>query len=289
MISSSARAACFASISMRSTAFPTRSRTWEEVKTLNLYMMGEPFVNRHLPDFIKIAKDKRIADRIIVTSNGSLLKEDIARRVIEAKLDYLRISIYGGEPGSHARKTQSKVPLDRVWSNVRKFRELRDAMDGLTHIYVKMIDLGDARENQAFLDRFAPVADEAKIEPAMNWNDPDEGMLAQVDRDAMLGTAHFRHKKTVCPFPFYTLVVHSDLRVSVCCVDWAKQAVVGDAATQTLAEIWRGAPLREFQLEHLRGRKAQLEACRSCTYLHTAPDNLDGLTAEEYAARLADA
>jgi MoaA/NifB/PqqE/SkfB family radical SAM enzyme len=256
------------------------------VKTLNLYMMGEPFVNRNMPDFIRIAREKKIAGRIVVTSNASLLNEAVARRVIDAGLDYLRVSVYGGAPEAQARRTQSKIPLDRVWRNVRAFRDMRDALAGRTHVYVKMIDSGDAVENRAFLDLFGPVADEVVVEPAMNWNDPAEGVLAQTDRDAMLASTHFRNRKTVCAFPFYTLVVHSDLRVSVCCVDWAKEAVVGDLSKETLSDVWRGDALRAFQMAHLEGRRGALDACRNCTYLYTAPDNLDDLSPAEYAKRL---
>ena len=55
------------------------------IKTLNFYMMGEPLVNRDVPQFIEIARRKQIAERIIVTSNGSLLVEETARRIIEAR------------------------------------------------------------------------------------------------------------------------------------------------------------------------------------------------------------
>ena len=55
------------------------------IKTLNFYMMGEPLVNRDVPQFIEIARQKQIAERIIVTSNGSLLVEETARRIIEAE------------------------------------------------------------------------------------------------------------------------------------------------------------------------------------------------------------
>jgi hypothetical protein len=214
-----------------------------------------------------------------------LLKEDIARRAIEAGLDYLRLSIYGGNAEAHARKTQSKIPYDRIVANVARFRALRDELRAHTFIYVKMIDPGAAAENREFLERFTPIADEAVVEPAMNWNDPEEGNLAQKDRAALLDHAHFRHKKSVCPYPFYTLIVHSDLRVSVCCVDWAKEAVVGDLKPQTLAEVWRGDALRAFRLAHLEGRASEISACKNCTYMYTAPDNLDGLTPQEFLAR----
>ena len=148
-----------------------------------------------------------------------------------------------------------------------------------------MNDSGDPAENAEFLEKFGPIVDEAVIEPVMNWNNPSEGNLAQVDSDTLLRGPNFQNRKTVCPQPFYTLVVHSDLRVSVCCVDWAKEAVVGDLKTETLMEVWRGAALRDFQLAHLEGRKSELAACKNCTFLHQMPDNLDDLSPEEYRAR----
>jgi len=255
------------------------------VKSLNLYMMGEPFVNRALPDFIRIARRKDIAERISITTNATLLKEDISRQTIEAGLDYLRVSIYGGDSDSYARKTQGKIGLDRVVENVTRFRRLRDEMGGRTFVYVKMIDSGSAEENQRFLALFEGIGDEVTIEPAMNWNDPDEGDLAQAPRDERLKTDYFSARKQVCPFPFYTLVVHSDLRVSVCCVDWAKETIVGDLKTETLADVWRGDALRAFQIMQIERRAGEHKACKNCTFLYTAPDNLDDLTLDEFLRR----
>jgi radical SAM protein with 4Fe4S-binding SPASM domain len=255
------------------------------VKTLNFYMMGEPLVNRDLPAFVEIAQRKKIADRVILTTNASLLSEETSRRLLDARLDYLRVSVYGGTAQTYASRTQSKVPLDRVARNVSKFQELRNETGARCFTYAKMIDSGDPVENAAFLETFGPIVDEAAIEPVMNWNDPDEGNLAQIDSAALLQGSYFQNRKTVCPQPFYTLVVHADLRVSTCCVDWAKQAVVGDLKTQTLEQVWNGQELRDFHLAHLERRKSELPACKNCTYLHTMPDSLEDLGAEEYRAR----
>jgi cyclic pyranopterin phosphate synthase len=43
------------------------------LRTLNFYMMGEPFVHKSLPAFVRYAKDVHAAQRVIVTSNGTLL------------------------------------------------------------------------------------------------------------------------------------------------------------------------------------------------------------------------
>ncbi|MCW2283768.1 MoaA/NifB/PqqE/SkfB family radical SAM enzyme [Rhodoblastus acidophilus] len=257
------------------------------IKSLNLYMLGEPFVNRELPEFVRIARRKDIAERITITSNGTLLKEDVSRRILAAGLDYLRVSIYGGTPESYARTTQGKIALDRVVENVARFRQWRDEMGAATFVYVKMIDSGSPEENSQFLSTFRDIGDEVTIEPAMNWNDPDEGDLSLISRQQRLDSSFFSQRKQVCPFPFYSLVVHSDLRVSVCCVDWAKEAVVGDLRARTLAEIWRGEPLREFQMMQLERRAGSHPACKNCTYLHTSPDNLDDLDPEVYRRRRA--
>jgi MoaA/NifB/PqqE/SkfB family radical SAM enzyme len=256
------------------------------LKVLHFYMMGEPFVNKALPDFIAAAKERQIADRISVTTNATLLDAKTIDRILDSRLDYLRVSIYGATQESFAQRTASPFKLARIVSNIAALRSRRDerGLDG-PFLYVKMIDTGVTEENALFLDTFRPIADEVAIEPVMNWNDPEEGNLAQVSRDVMLANPYFRHVKRTCAFPFYTLVIHSDLRVSVCCVDWAKQAVVGDLKTETLADIWRGERLHDFRLTHLRGERRALAACAQCTYLYTAPDNLDTLTPETYLAR----
>ena len=258
------------------------------LKTLNFYMLGEPYANRDLSTFVTMAKERDVADRIIVTTNATLLNEDAARQTIASGLDYLRVSIYGSTQDRHEAVTGSKIKLDRIVENVRRLRHLRDAMGAAKpHIYVKMIDCGDALENQRFLSLFEPIADVVAIEPVMNWN------LSEVSDDlsgagaGLTESAYFSLKKKACPFPFYNLVVNADLRVTVCCVDWEKATTVGSLRDQSLAEIWRGQPLREFQLKHLRGERETIKACRSCTFLHTAPDQIDDLEAGLFFDRVA--
>jgi MoaA/NifB/PqqE/SkfB family radical SAM enzyme len=260
------------------------------LKVLNFYMMGEPLVNRALPEMIQRAVELGVSERTALTTNATLLDSRVASRLVASGLDYLRVSIYGGTEEASTRRTGSRIKLSRIVDNVRAFRDLRNNEGrNSPFIYVKMIDSGSLDENAAFLETFSPLADEARIEPVMNWNDPEEGNLAQRDRSELLSHDYFRHKKNACTFPFYTLVIHSDLRVSVCCVDWAKEAVVGDLKRESLRSIWFGQALKEFRLTHLRGERQTLAACRNCTYLYTTPDNIDGLVPDLYEARCREA
>ena len=58
-------------------------------------MMKEPFINKQLLSFVSDAKEKDLSDKVIITSNGSLINPYIHKELIASGLDYLRISIYG--------------------------------------------------------------------------------------------------------------------------------------------------------------------------------------------------
>ena len=141
-----------------------------------------------------------MADRIIVTTNATPIDAAMARRTIESGLDDVRVSIYGTSDDRLKQVTGSKIPLQRIVENLTRLKSLRDERGSASpHIYVKMIDANDWEDNRRFLDLFGPISDQAAIEPAMNWNMSED----EADRSGLRGDLDaFRHRKTVCPFPF---------------------------------------------------------------------------------------
>lgn len=250
------------------------------VSTINFYMMGEPFANKELLSFVSYARKKSLASRLIVTTNGSLIREPMYQDICESGLDYLRVSIYGSKESEHRNTTKSKIPLSRIKENIMGLKYYRDINNySSPFIYIKMIERNFS-ENNEFLDYFSSAGDEVMLEPVMNWNDPEEGILSGMEADSLLRTDYFRNKKKICPFPFYTLVIHSDLKVSVCCVDWNKKLVVGDLNTQNILDIWNGDKLRDIWTKHLTLKRSELDGCRDCTFIHTAPDNIDSVPSD---------
>jgi len=257
------------------------------IKTINFYMMGEPFINPHLTDYLRSLKEKRLVEKLIVTSNGSLLNSGRYQSIIDSGLDYLRVSIYGANDPEQQLNSQSSIPLSKIRSNILGLKKFRDSISASKpYIYVKMIDSLSLDLNAEFLDLFFGVGDETVVEPRMNWDSPDGHNLSGLEESDLLQTDYFRHKKKACPFPFYTLIIHSDLTVGVCCVDWSKAINIGNLRDNTLRHIWSGDLLRELQIKHLSGRKNEIEACRSCSFLHTAPDNIDSISADVFEARI---
>jgi radical SAM protein with 4Fe4S-binding SPASM domain len=247
------------------------------LKVMNMHMMGEPFANKNLEQMFKMAKQADIADKVICTTNGTLLRENRWQTVCESGLDYLRVSIYGCTQKAHEERTQSSVPLKTVIDNVRGLKTCRDSHGFTTpFICVKYVSSSPC-EDHMFRLMFADAGDETHVEALHNWHDPEEKNLAGIPTEELLSQPNFAKKKEVCPFPFYTLIIHADLQVGVCCVDWSKKTIVGNLRTQTLFDIWHGQKLRDFRLMHIRRRRSENEACSNCTYLHTLTDNVDSV------------
>ena len=68
----------------------------------NFYLFftgGEPFLNKNLPKIIKYAQKKGIVCH--VNSNAFLINKDLAKKIIDSKLDSISISLDGAKPSTH--------------------------------------------------------------------------------------------------------------------------------------------------------------------------------------------
>ena len=101
------------------------------IRSLKLYFEGEPLLNPDLPLMVSMAREAGIADRIEVTSNGSLLNARRATELIEAGLDYLQISVYSVNDSGHREIAGvNKFTPRQIMENVRgvvRLRNLRGA------------------------------------------------------------------------------------------------------------------------------------------------------------------
>jgi radical SAM protein with 4Fe4S-binding SPASM domain len=251
-----------------------------QLKTIRFYGEGEPLLDKELPRSIRVAHEMGVVERSEVTCNGSALTEPVGRALIESGLTYLRISIYGLTEERQRYITQSKVSAERIYQNVKAFRELRDSLGSKKpFLYVKIIDSGDPEDRRLLTERYGPIADETAVEPAIDWNSYDGRDLLQF---ATPGSLAPRSRKRVCPYPFYSLVVKANGDVVACCADWNKATAVGSIHDESFTTIWNGDRLRDFRRMHLEGRRHENPSCASCWLPETLPDDLDGIPPEQF-------
>lgn len=244
--------------------------TWEgeKIKVIRIIGFGEPLINKDTSEMVKYLKQLDVADRIEITSNGSLLSSEISRRLIDVQLDYLRISIYAASQDQHELITRSKITLDTILQNVAKLRRLRDEHKrNKPFIYVKMLDSFDEMENRRFIDQYKDIADEVSLEKPHHWLSNAYTVLDSSE-------------KAVCPQPFKMLSIRCNGDVIVCDPDWKNNTKVGNALVEPLKNIWNGKAMHEFWKMQLEKRRWENESCRHCTFLTNhdyVMDDLDGI------------
>ncbi len=253
------------------------------LRVMRFHMLGEALLHKRAPAMMAHAVRMGVADRTELTTNGSAITDSVADALVVSGVDYVRVSIYAMDPERHRRVTGAEISPEKVRRGVEALRNARERNGGVgPFIYVKMINPFDTKEEAAFRAIYEPLADEVMLEQPMNWNDESGIDFISATYEGEISREElFPMRKEVCPLPFYTLVVHSDGNVGICCVDWAKKTLVGDLRRESLRDIWHGQKLREFQVMHLERRAHENSACKGCTYPFTQPDNIDSLRGPE--------
>jgi MoaA/NifB/PqqE/SkfB family radical SAM enzyme len=239
---------------------------------LYLYKDGEPLVNKRLPDMIALAKGSGRVGEVWTTSNGALLNPELNQRLVDAGLDLIKISVQGLSAADYLDVAGVKIDYEKFRENVADLHSRRGGL----HVHVKIVDTGLSPEARAkFVADFEAISDSVHIDPLMGWSLSSVRDFRLGQRSALGPDGLPLTRREVCAFPFYTLSVNFDGTVSVCCVDWAHQTVVGDVTRESLLDIWRGPALAAIRLMHLEGRRHENRACGDCQYLETLADDID--------------
>jgi radical SAM protein with 4Fe4S-binding SPASM domain len=263
-----------------------------KLKKLQLYKDGEPLLNRDLPEMVAYAKRRQVSEIVETTTNGALLSADKSLALIEAGLDQIRISVEHVHNEGYRQITKTFSDYDLVRTNVENFYRMKCESGAATKVHVKIVDVGLSDDDIAkFENDFGPISDSLNVDALMDWDGADtrgrDFSLGHTVKTSINGITRLKKNRLVCSAPFKSMAVNFNGEVSVCCVDWSHETIVGDATKLSLVDIWNGDPMRQFRLTHLKGERHRLSACATCKYMLGFSDfeNLDHV-AEQLSAKI---
>jgi radical SAM protein with 4Fe4S-binding SPASM domain len=241
-------------------------------KKLRLFEFGEPLLNKDIALMIKYAKDMDVAEQIEITTNGTLLTNELSDQLMRSGLDRINISIEALTDEKYYDITGSRVDYNSLVDNIKYlYHNKKNCV-----MYIKIVDIGlEESDKELFYATFGDICDEIFIEHvAPIWGDSDSEHFVKNHRLDSYGNPVT--EKEVCTFIFTRFVVNFDGTVVACCVDWKREMIVGDAKLQSLKEIWTGIKLRELQKSHLRKTRRDIPLCRNCSvFITSTVDNID--------------
>jgi GTP 3',8-cyclase len=235
-----------------------------KMKLVSFMGHGEPLLNRHLPEMIRMVSDAAIAERIEVITNASLLTHELSDALIAAGLTNLRISLQGINGKSYETICQRKIDYPALMDGIRYY--FRNKNHGGVFVKVMDIALVDG-EDRIFFEQYNGISDRMfieKVKPVYKGVAAGTGTTLSTDR---YGNPHPPRK--VCPLPFFSLSVWPDGSVTPCDAIY-RPVILGDVARESLVSMWNGERRKRFLKNQLAGKRERLNGCSDCC----APDDV---------------
>jgi radical SAM protein with 4Fe4S-binding SPASM domain len=221
------------------------------------FLNNEPFTDVRMVDWIALAKRTVPHAMVTVTTNGSLLFPKVADRLARSGLDGVWFSVNGA-----SRETYEKImglDFDQVMANIDYLLSVRPPE---LRVFVNMIETepmrGEIAENIARWQARGVVSGSSPlVNRAGNVRNFEDLRYRPVAKAPV----------RICDLLYHKMYVGWNGDVLLCCMDWRRRVVLGNARRQSLRDIWHGPAYSEYRRLHEAGRVAELELCRDCTYV----------------------
>ncbi len=257
----------------------------EKIKCIGLSGIGEPLLNKRLPDMIQLTKEYDVADKVVVTTNGSLLTQKFTDSLVNAGLDEVIISIEALNNKKYYDITMAKVDFEELVESIRYLYENK----GECKVFVKIVNIAfdDLNDEKRFHDIFDSVADMAYVEKIIPQFKPVNYDVLNLDYERTLYDKELLPIE-VCSMVFYAMQIATSGNVCPCCVDYNETVVFGNVKTNHLYDIWNSKQFNEFRKVHLNNKRNNIELCNNCDYLiyNTRDEDIVDESAKVILARM---
>lgn len=235
-----------------------------KIARLNFSGFGEPTLHKDLPEMIAYANQKNIADEIMLATNGLLLNPEYNRKLIDAGLDYIRISVPATDNKTASSIAGRPINVEGEYiENIRNLFENKTDMTVLCKTTNFAVGEGESEKTKRFYSEYDDACDYIIVENIAPWGGTDEEALAKQGLDKTPDTDVYGRpvkRRNLCEFLYYALTVDSKGDVRPCCSVEAPVIGTIDENT-TIREIWDSEILRRLRLANING---MLEVCKNC-------------------------
>ncbi|KPK42822.1 MAG: hypothetical protein AMJ78_01115 [Omnitrophica WOR_2 bacterium SM23_29] len=209
---------------------------------------GEPLLHPQIHKFVKYAKDRGLLD-VYFNTNALLLTEEMSRRLIDAGLDRISISIEGYTKQVYERYRVG-AKFETVLTNIRNLQSLKKRF-GVKHpkVRIQTVMLSDIEPIFDKYRRFwAKLADE----------------VGYLDYKEMKVKKKGIRYPWACPQIWQRMAVWWDGTILPCNHDDDGLLVLGNINETTIKKSWHSKKLNTVREIHKWGNAHEIPACDGC-------------------------
>ncbi len=233
-------------------------------KSIRLCYVNEPLIRPDLDQFVKYAADNGILD-IIITTNGTLLTKEVSKKLIEAGITKVNVSL-----DAFTEETYKKIRVGGDFNitkqNILDFIEVRNQLGKkipklkVSFVRTKIND----HEREEFLEYWKNKVDGIGVQNMLNpftfgrFKDDSKKDLLEIE-SGRKDDKNFR-----CPEPNKRMTLRGNGDTIGCCSLSAMDLVVGNWKKNNLEEIWNGEKMKELREIHKNGEYEKNPICKAC-------------------------
>ena len=238
------------------------------LSAIRLNYINEPFIRKDIFEFIKYAKLRGILD-IYLSTNGSLLTENIIKKLIDSGLTRLQVSI-----DATTKETFNKIrqggDFNKVILNTLNFIKIRNQKE--KELPTLRVNFVKTKTNMHELDDFLEF-----------WKDKADCIgLQDLVSIVKPNKSDKNRGKYTCAQPFYHMTIRYDGSILPCCTFFGAKLPIARLSEKfsdvknindvelnnlpilNIKETWNSEKMRELQKMHQEGRYYDNDVCREC-------------------------
>lgn len=208
----------------------------------------------YLINAIELVKQHGVMD-IIVDTNGLLLNEDVAEKLLHSGITMICISI-----DAYTVETYNKIrhsdKFTLVEQNVMRLCDLRKASDTfLPQIRVSFCKTYvNQHEESAFVNKWSKIVDQVDV----------QNYISTVGEFQCLEKGR-KIKTDFCKDPFRRVGILATGDVQPCCCSFlSPDIVLGNLTKSTIMELWNSEKLRDMRFAFVNDRSKLPNYCKIC-------------------------
>lgn len=243
----------------------------DDIFFLLIYHQGEPYINKHFFDFIRIAKEKKIY--VTTSTNGHYFTDENIAATIESGLDSMIVSVDGVTQESFEKyrvggNLQKVIDGTKNLIQERKKRKSRTPNVALQFLVMKHneseIESVHELAKKIGADRVLIKNIEVRsYKEALDWL-PNEKAFRRYEITENDFIVKGQSEKQACSRPWMSTLVNWDGTFVPCCFDKNGRYPMGNIhKSAKMDEIWNGDAITDFRKKLLQDRK-QIDICANC-------------------------
>jgi len=210
-------------------------------------LWSEPLLAKDLRPYLQSAKERGLA--VAINTNGLLLREELARFLVDIKLDSISISI-DATTVETLDKVRGITKLEKIHNAVALMIRVRGE-NPLPRIGVSFtVQDTNKHERDSFVAYWADKVDFVRI--------------GELFVDGRFPGMKVDGERRPCPSLYTTLALHVNGNASICCLDGFGETNVGNVFERGVADVWHGPELTEIRQHHENGEWDKVPFCKSC-------------------------